>query len=843
MDDTYVYWANWSTGKIGRAKLDGSEPNQEWISGASGLHGVAVDGTYVYWANFNTDKIGRVNNYLRVSYAPVSKEGDAGEGGEGKGVSEKLTGLTPETVYHFQLYAKNADGQAFGENREFTTLASAEEGEAEAAVSVATQEQRWKSGDHIGPAKPTLKVYIRRGHLERHYKNLPKNEVFSFTPGLGGPRSVWYAEWVPDEDYVEAPGVLSAKGDGNFEQKGVEQVTVEIDNILMLEKSGASGIFHELDRGHMSPLRGQREFQGQSIGTENEWSDKWRDEATQIVILAGYGEAYFPLFLGLIDDCDLNSRPDRIVVTARNMGKTLTDQRVFMDAKNLWTRDPITFQDRQQADLRHDVVTSVRAKSTDGSHPARYAIDDNEDTAWVSARHGNPNQLEWIEAYIPHARVEEMKLFVSGEGMELYFSVHATNEHVPAGGQARGTNGTHHGEGWISEGLGNVPGTTIPFVRHINTAKVKPIKYGIRKGGGGYLLGDHSKVRIWFRNLSRIKVKKGTRYQAALRDFKVFKSNKDEAAIESHWILVDDVSDIVKTVLQWAGFRADGVHAEWEIETVGVRLADKLVIDRQTFLMDIIWKIAEMTSYVFYVKPPSTFDQDDLTKGNQSNLSTGVAVFRQSNAMRDTPPAGEQRYLVRDTDLISDIKPHFSNEPLSDSIRVRGTTVAKGKKRRNPHVHPLGADRQRRYQYSYRPVWARGGRRRFGHVRKPTVHYDEQVDTVFQAKVACLLIALRQALEGSQATLEFALFPPIHLDHQLVLHDTGTALSTRLWVASRSWEYQGGETVRFSMNLQGALLDVPDVTETVAELTRLLNQRGWDPAPIARGPWTEPKFF
>lgn len=710
------------------------------------------------------------------------------------------------------------------------------------ATTLSEQEQRWKSGEHIGAAKPTLKGYVRRGHFERHYENLPSSEVFSFTPGLGGPNSAWYAQWVPDEAYVEIPNILTAKGDSDFEQKGVQQVTVEIDNIILAQETGAGGIFHELDRGHMSPLRGQAEFQGQTIGAENEWSNKWRDEATQMVLLAGYGEAFFPVFLGLLDDCDLNSRPDKIIVTARDMGKTLTDQRAFMDAKNLWVRDPITFCDRQQADQLEDVVTSVRAKSTNGTHPERYAIDGDEETAWVSQRHGSAGELEWIEGYIPHARVEDFQLFPGGEGMEVYVSVYATDENVPGEAtEATGTNGTVYGEGWIDTGLGHVPGTTIPYVRHIPQVKEKRTEYGVEQGGGGFLLGDNSKVRVWFRNLSKIKIPAGIRYQAAVRELRVFDRQKKEEALKNHWILVDDVSDIVKTVLQWAGFRADGVHAEWEIETVGVRLADKLVFDRQTFLMDIPWKIAEMTSYIFYVKPPSSFDEGDLSAGNASNLSTGVAVFRQNQAMKASPI--DKRYLVRDTDLLTDIQPRFSNESLGDSIRVRGSTVAKGKKRRNPKIHPLGADRLRRYQYSYRPVWARGGRRRFGNVRKPTVHYDEQVDTIFQAKVACLLIAFRQALEGSQARIEFPFFPPIQLDHQLVLHDTATALSTRLWIASRGWEYQGGESVRFAMNIQGALLDVPDVTETVTELTRLLNQRGYDPAPIARGPWTEPNFF
>jgi virginiamycin B lyase len=47
VDSTHVYWANWANGSgttIGRASIDGSEVNTNFISGASGPYGVAVTG-------------------------------------------------------------------------------------------------------------------------------------------------------------------------------------------------------------------------------------------------------------------------------------------------------------------------------------------------------------------------------------------------------------------------------------------------------------------------------------------------------------------------------------------------------------------------------------------------------------------------------------------------------------------------------------------------------------------------------------------------------------------------------------------------------------------------------
>jgi hypothetical protein len=48
--DAFVYWANWgaSTGStIGRANLDGSGANQNFITGAGGPCGVAVEAAHV----------------------------------------------------------------------------------------------------------------------------------------------------------------------------------------------------------------------------------------------------------------------------------------------------------------------------------------------------------------------------------------------------------------------------------------------------------------------------------------------------------------------------------------------------------------------------------------------------------------------------------------------------------------------------------------------------------------------------------------------------------------------------------------------------------------------------
>ena len=55
----HVFWSNRADGTIGRARLDGTGVDQDFISGAAGPGHLAVDGSHIYWTNLDASTIGR----------------------------------------------------------------------------------------------------------------------------------------------------------------------------------------------------------------------------------------------------------------------------------------------------------------------------------------------------------------------------------------------------------------------------------------------------------------------------------------------------------------------------------------------------------------------------------------------------------------------------------------------------------------------------------------------------------------------------------------------------------------------------------------------------------------
>jgi len=60
IDDQYIYWTT-TNQSIGRAELDGSNPDPNFIAAGGDAYGLAVDDNYIYWGVDSPLKIGRAN--------------------------------------------------------------------------------------------------------------------------------------------------------------------------------------------------------------------------------------------------------------------------------------------------------------------------------------------------------------------------------------------------------------------------------------------------------------------------------------------------------------------------------------------------------------------------------------------------------------------------------------------------------------------------------------------------------------------------------------------------------------------------------------------------------------
>lgn len=645
------------------------------------------------------------------------------------------------------------------------------------------------------------------------------------------------------------PQIFSVDIDQDFDQNGVASATIEMDNILFAAKEGVAGIFHAIERGHFSPFAGSSPgIKGLGPTAEqNEWFDILNDKSSQIMLLAGYGDQVVPVFEGFVNDCDMASRPDKLTLTVRDPGQTLTDQPVFLNAKARHVPDPITFADRLKADDTEDVGSGAEANTTAGGHPARFVLDDDENTAWISRDydHTSPGELPFIEITIPHGRYATVKIEPRFPGVTAYVAILARDANAPGNNGAKKVNsGTDLPDNaWVDEGNGHVPGTTIPYTTKLDELRAKEKQISLPDYG--YQLGDDSKIRIYFDNLSRQPANgsKGWSYQAGVIELKGVSREIKDQAVERRWILVDDLADVVRTVFQWCGLNA------WEVETTGVRLKSPTTFNRGHMLIDIITAASEQVGYVFYMKPREEFDEDDLGKQGDIENAAGIAVWRQSNALRTGNGVRDDVEVIREDQTLTGIDMKWSDEPLAFNIRVRGrrtepkvklTAIANAEPATGANRGPgrtLGGDKTKRFMYVYQPPWSRGafkagvdgGDYRNGNIKKYVVHHDSKLETLQECKVAALLIAYREAMEAGQAQLEAPCMPTIMLDHQCALFDSGTGLSTRMYVATRQISIKTGEEAGFKMALGGPLLDLPDIKTVRTELIQVLRDAGLDP--------------
>lgn len=699
---------------------------------------------------------------------------------------------------------------------------------------------RWKTGDHIGPARPTRRARIRLGRFYRRYDawvTPPGGEPVDAT--IHNPSNAqsntdpWQAFWTPDDttppDYgwVEIPNVMSVERANGFTQNGISTATIHIENIVAAALPGDG---HSLNRGYMAPLRGYlasftdengvavaqltdpvRDLlnEVETIVETNDWESKF-NRVAQIEVFEGYGDAEQRVFVGFIDDMDATSLPDTIVITAR-MGLVLTESRVFGWNKDPDIKDPVVFIDKDEADDVKRVMRTPGASSeVSASYSAENVADGDSSTMWRSIIAADPAWTEWVEVRTTEGRYSDYGLTTAGDGdMEAYISVFARSLADGSAPQAY-DEGTSTWvdltpDAWVTAGLGDVPGTNggFPYVKHV--ASVDPDEHQVRTLDRQYRLGEDSIIRVSFRNLAYVGPISGTptsEYQARVRTLYARKRTLSDAAKTEKWIRVGDISDVVKVILRWAGFK------EWEIEDTGVRLPKRLVVSRGMTYMDVINTVKQAVGFIFFVDSPTTDDG-----------SLGVPVWRYNRVVAKQTDGSQIPPLatVTDQDLLTAIDVKFTNAPLAYIIRVRGRESRSGQE--------LGGDPARRVMFTFRPPWALtpsggipvagGPADRLAGIIKHVIKTMPMLRNVTECMFGAYFIALQEALEAYKATIEIPANPELSLDSHVVLKDLGTGLVTRLWISEWRTSSTGGEDAAYTMSVGGALIDTPDVRAMV----------------------------
>lgn len=715
--------------------------------------------------------------------------------------------------------------------------------------------------NHVGASKPGQFAMIRLGHFQRSYgpiTMLDGDPLDGRDLGtLPGGKNPWHNRWVPGGDWVMLPNLSEVTLEKTFDGNGVPQATLQLQNVVYQAIVGVLGIYHAVQRGKLSPLRGFTMLlrTAQQWTEVNEWYELLR-RSSQIVVFQGYGNEFAKTFTGLIDKVDMTSNPDRMTVTSRNFaGPLLTEQRLFGNVKDPTIQPPVTFADRDSTYDVEEVSGGAKASSSDlqAAHPARN-VTLKGNAYWRSRGRADDDDTEWVQIRLKKGRYEDFYIRPLYAGMEVWVSVYDKDQQEPKvtmGGHGSKpqikakVDGAEVRDGWydpvsggswwdlseaerdarVASGEGIVPGVEnggIPFVKHWKSMDAKGAKF---KLGHKFEVGSNSIIRVHFRNLHWV----GSRqwFYAGVERLIAYKRKVKKVAKKNKWILVDDVSDVVKIVLMWAGFH------EWEVESFGARIDKKKpwVFHQSDFLIDLINYVKQQGDYNFFMGDPTSHD-----------LSLGVPIFRNS---RVTAPTPADMIEVKDTDLLTGISVSIDHANRPASIRVRGKEPKKGV--RGQRGAKLGEDTTRRIMATYYPPWHRkenifdpdpGHAFRDANVIRHVVHYDNLLSSKLECKVKAILIALQYSLQDHTGEVEVPGFPGIDLDELLSVVDEGTGANTRIWIAHVRSTFTSGPATKWVTQVGGSLLDVPDNLSMAVDFANALNAARAHMVPAATHPLT-----
>lgn len=417
-------------------------------------------------------------------------------------------------------------------------------------------------------------------------------------------------------------------------------------------------------------------------------------------------------------------------------------------------------------------------------------LDTDRVTRWLSRDRTGTNLTEWVEIHLPKGRYDSFVIEPAYAGMEMYVGVYARGKSKVDGNPVP--------EGFVALGNGAVPGAANggwPWVLHVPT-----LEHSIKKAekfalGHRFDLGENSVLRVGFSKLQQ--VEPGTYRAGVVRLKAMTRSPVEQSKPKRKVIEVNDVSDMVRVALRWAGFK------EWNIEDTGVNLEQKkqFAFNRANTYMDIVKKAQEATGYVFFIAPPT-----------EADLSLGIPTFVSSQVIQDPPELTE----IRDTDLLTGIQAKATDEPLATNIRVRGKPA-----KLSQGGQTLGQEKDRTVMAHYRPPWGLRTHRMAG-MLKHVIHHEPKARTVQECLVLAQLIALQQALVAAAVEIEIPGHPDFLLNQQVAVTDQGTGLRTRVYIARRHTSFTGGEKPSFKTSLGGALIDLEDVQGVIADLKSAL---------------------
>lgn len=651
---------------------------------------------------------------------------------------------------------------------------------------------RWKSANQVGGAKPTMRVTVTRGLIDK------KHQKFTFLGGgteqpmrvVGGNNyEPWQGFWRATGLPKELPNVLSVKWQKDFNQKGTGSATIEVENIIYKTIVGLGGTYHAIMRGYLSPWLGMKLITRAEIPgwVENEWFEVL-DNGYKIDVFEGYGDQQKRTFTGLIEDSDLDVHPDRITITARTFGILMTDQRIVGANKPPEIPAPLQVADRERTlGIKPEGYGPVASSTAGGRTVAKIVVRNNR-ADWVSGGHATAEALEWVEIKIPPGLYKDFYLSLPYNGQGLYVSVKA--------GAGSFFNGIAI-EGWVPGGKGNVPTTAIPFLNHWGSSSASGMRLDL---GGALDAKGATSIRLWLNNLP-FRSEWGD-HRAGVYRFAGFRTgtdahplNGDLANHAKHWVLVDDMADIAKAVFIWMGFK------EWEVEDVGWSPRNPMAWSMEKFFIDMLTDIEAQANWLFYLESPSPNEE-----------SLGVPCFVHNRAM---DPPSRTMLEIRDTDLLEALKTKIDLSSLPYIIRYRGNI--------DPGGSTTDGDLVKRFAGTYFPPWSGAGpditeSGRTAGVRRHELTIDPNLYSDEECLFAAILAAVQYALGAYTAEAQISGYPDIELNQQISIVDETTAVNSRMWIASISSEHTTGPNGSWKMTVGGALLDGIDMQQIRSDL-------------------------